>query len=385
MDRPLYAVWEITLRCDLHCAHCGSRAGKARPGELTTAEALDLIAQLAALGVTEVTLIGGEAYLRDDWTTLLAAIRDAGMLPTLTTGGRRLDAARAQAAARAGLVNASVSIDGVAATHDRLRGVAGSHAAALAALGHLRAAGVQIAANTQVNAANLDELPQILDQLALARVRAWQVQLTVAMGRAADRPELVIQPHDMLRLVPLVARLATDARARGIELFPGNNLGTIGPLDRALRRHGSGACGAGRATLGIEADGAIKGCPSLPTASYTGGNIRTHTLREIWEQTAPLRFARERTVDDLWGFCRTCEHAARCLAGCNWTAHCTLGVPGNNPFCHHRALTLAKRDQREVLVPRTAPAGTPFDHGELELVVEAWPLAARQAWFEERA
>jgi hypothetical protein len=77
----------------------------------------------------------------------------------------------------------------------------------------------------------------------------------------------------------------------------------------------------------------------------------------------------------------------RCLAGCNWTAHCTLGKPGNNPFCHHRALTLARRDQREVLVPRTAPAGAPFDHGELELVVEDWPMAARQAWFasEERA
>ena len=29
--RPIVAVWEITLRCDLACRHCGSRAGKARP------------------------------------------------------------------------------------------------------------------------------------------------------------------------------------------------------------------------------------------------------------------------------------------------------------------------------------------------------------------
>jgi MoaA/NifB/PqqE/SkfB family radical SAM enzyme len=49
--RPVYAIWEITLRCDLACKHCGSRAGHAREGELTTAEALDLVRQMDALGV----------------------------------------------------------------------------------------------------------------------------------------------------------------------------------------------------------------------------------------------------------------------------------------------------------------------------------------------
>ena len=68
--QPVYAVWEITLKCDLACRHCGSRAGRDRPDELTTAEALDLVAQMADLGVKEVTLIGGEAYLRDDWTEI---------------------------------------------------------------------------------------------------------------------------------------------------------------------------------------------------------------------------------------------------------------------------------------------------------------------------
>jgi radical SAM superfamily enzyme YgiQ (UPF0313 family) len=64
--RPVYAVWEITLACDLACRHCGSRAGRARPDELSTAECLDLVGQLAALGVREVTLIGGEAYLTQE-------------------------------------------------------------------------------------------------------------------------------------------------------------------------------------------------------------------------------------------------------------------------------------------------------------------------------
>src|SRR5690606_38498507 len=55
--RPIYAVWEITLRCDLACRHCGSRAGRSRPDELDTEEALDMVRQMAELGVREVTVI----------------------------------------------------------------------------------------------------------------------------------------------------------------------------------------------------------------------------------------------------------------------------------------------------------------------------------------
>jgi MoaA/NifB/PqqE/SkfB family radical SAM enzyme len=81
--RPIYAVWEITLKCDLACRHCGSRAGHARPDELDTAECLDLVHQMAALGVKEVTLIGGEAYLRDDWTQIVREITASGMMATM--------------------------------------------------------------------------------------------------------------------------------------------------------------------------------------------------------------------------------------------------------------------------------------------------------------
>ena len=73
--RPILAVWEITLACTLKCAHCGSRAGTRRVGELTTAECLDVVAQLARMGVREVALIGGEAFLRGDWIEIINAVR----------------------------------------------------------------------------------------------------------------------------------------------------------------------------------------------------------------------------------------------------------------------------------------------------------------------
>src|SRR6185295_3992787 len=149
--RPIYAVWEITLRCDLACVHCGSRAGRARPDELTTAECLDFVDQMADMGVREVTLIGGEAYLRDDWLDIVRALRRRGLNASMTTGGRGLTLERARAAAEAGLQSASVSLDGLEGTHDRLRGVRGSYQSALAALANLRAAGINICVNTQVN------------------------------------------------------------------------------------------------------------------------------------------------------------------------------------------------------------------------------------------
>lgn len=108
-----YVVWEITLACDLGCRHCGSRAGKRRESELSTDECLDVVRQLADLGVREVTLIGGEAYLREDWDTIAEAIADRGMRCGITTGGRNLDGDRVKRAVDAGVSTISVSIDGL--------------------------------------------------------------------------------------------------------------------------------------------------------------------------------------------------------------------------------------------------------------------------------
>ena len=375
--KPLLAVWELTLRCDLACRHCGSRAGRARPDELTTAECLDLVDQLAELGTREVAIIGGEAYLREDWLEIVAAIRRRGMLPTMTTGGRGLTRERAEAVARAGLHSASVSVDGEEETHDRLRGVQGSHRAALEAIANLRAAGVPVAANTQINRLSMPELPAVFERLAVAGIRSWQIQLTVAMGRAVDEPDVLLQPYDLVALFPMLADLVHRAQQAGVDLVAGNNIGYFGPYEKVLRgrtRKGhSCGCGAGRITLGIEADGTIKGCPSLSTREWSGGSVRETKLRDIWERATPLRYTRDRTRDDLWGYCATCYYADECRAGCTWTGDVLFGRPGNNPYCHHRATQLRKQGLRERVVRVQEAPGESFDRGLFELVLEPWP------------
>lgn len=375
--QPIYAVWEITLACDLACRHCGSRAGKDRPDELTTEECLDLVDQMADLGVKEVSLIGGEAYLREDWVDVVRRIRERGMMALMTTGGRGVTPERARAAAEAGLQSVSVSVDGLEETHDRLRGVKGSHRAAFEAFRNLRAAGVRVSANTQINRLSMPELPAVLESIIEAGIHSWQIQLTVAMGRAADEPETLLQPYDLLELFPMLAALKKRCDEAGVRLWPGNNIGYFGPYETALRgtmpRGHMASCGAGRATLGIEADGAIKGCPSLPTERWTGGNIRDDRLRDIWERSEPLRYTRDRTVEDLWGYCRTCYYADVCRAGCTWTSFVLFGKAGNNPYCHHRALEMQREGKRERIARVGEAPGLPFDHGLFELIVEDTP------------
>ncbi len=379
VHKPLIAVWELTLRCDLACRHCGSRAGHARPDELSTDECLDLVRQLAELGTREVAIIGGEAYLRDDWLEIIRAIRSHGMLPTMVTGGRGMSRERAEAAARAGLHSASVSVDGVEETHDRLRGVKGSHRAALEAIVHLREAGVPMGANTQINRLSMPELPQVFERLAAAGIRSWQIQLTVAMGRAVDEPDVLLQPYDLVALFPMLAELVERAGRAGVDVVAGNNVGYFGPHETVLRgrtRMGhSCGCGAGLIALGIEADGTIKGCPSLATREWAGGNVRQTSLKDIWERATPLRYTRDRTARDLWGFCASCYYADECRAGCTWTADVLFGRPGNNPYCHHRATELRKQGLRERLVRVEAAPGEPFDRGQFELIVEPFESA----------
>ena len=383
--RISYAVWEITLKCNLACQHCGSRAGHTRANELSTPEALDLVKQMAEVGITEVTIIGGEAFLRPDWLEIAQAITKAGMLCGMTTGGYGITLDTAQRMKEAGIGVVSVSVDGLEATHDRLRGKQGSWQWAFKTMSNLKEAGIPFGCNTQINRLSAPEFPCIYEHLRDAGVFAWQIQLTVPMGNAADNSDILLQPYELLDVYPMIARVAQQAKREGVQVQPGNNIGYYGPYERLLRGGDAWSfwqgCSAGLSALGIEADGAIKGCPSLPTTAYTGGNIRDYSLRTIIEETEELRFnlgaGTPKGTEHLWGFCKSCEFAELCRGGCSWTAHVFFDKRGNNPYCHHRALTQQKDGIRERVFLQHRAEGNPFDNGVFGLIEEPinapWP------------
>lgn len=382
---PIYAVWELTTRCDQPCQHCGTRAGSARNEELSTEKIKEVAQELAELGCREITLIGGEAYLRPDVYPIVAHLKSLGLRVTMQTGGRALNPERIARFKDAGLSAIGVSIDGTESSHDQLRGNRGSHAAALQALNNARKAGLVVTANTQINRLTQNLLWETSTLLRDHGIVAWQVQLTTPMGNAADHPEWLLDPPDIINVIDTLAAIQLDAlrhprpheqpiEKRAFNVQPGNNVGYYGPHEQILRSRPFGderywaGCAAGRGVIGIESDGTIKGCPSLPTAPYQGGNVQQTSLKEIWRDAPALNFARERDLDELWGFCKSCYYADICKAGCSFTSHTLLGRRGNNPWCYYRAMQLRKKGRREELVQVEKAAGERYDFGRFEIV-----------------
>jgi len=368
-------VWELTLACNLRCSHCGSRAGKRRPDELTTGEALDVVDSLARLGTRELSVIGGEAYLRRDWTEIVRRAASHGMYVAMQTGARALTENRLRAGVNAGLKGLGVSIDGLREHHDRVRGVAGAFDHGLLTLRRARELGLNTSVNTQIGPETIGDLPGILEHMIEVGATHWQLQLTVAMGNAVDNPDLLLQPYQLLELMPLLAELYHEGRRNGVLMVPGNNIGYFGPYEHLWRTGGSEyehwtGCSAGQTSIGIESDGTVKGCPSLATVGYAGGNVRELTIEEIWNRSredGSLRPDSER----MWGFCGSCYYREVCRGGCTWTSHSLLGKAGNNPYCHHRALTLAEHGRRERVVKVEDAPDASFAVGRFALVEES--------------
>jgi radical SAM protein with 4Fe4S-binding SPASM domain len=370
---PVHVVWEITLACNLKCVHCGSRAGRRRTAELSTAECLDIVRQLAACGTREITLIGGEAYLRRDWLEIAAEIARLGMHCGVQTGARGLTKQRIADAYAAGVRAIGVSVDGLRDVHDRLRGVPGSYDQAIRTIGWVSEVGIEPGVNTQINSLSMRQLPEIFDTIVAAGARYWQVQLTVAMGNAVDNSALLLQPYDIVEVVDTLAALYHRGRDCGFRLLPGNSIGYFGPHEPHWRSltdevsHWEG-CTAGETTLGLEADGTIKGCPSLPKSHYAGGESRSTSIRDA------MRALSTRTVrrDGNRGrsFCGSCYYWNFCRGGCTWVSHVLEGRRGDNPYCYYRATTLAKRGLRERLSKVAEAPDEPFAVGRFKVQLE---------------
>ena len=69
-------VWEVTLKCNANCIHCGSGAGFKQVDELDTQQAENVCYQINDAGIKNVNLIGGELFLRKDWKQIIKQLRD---------------------------------------------------------------------------------------------------------------------------------------------------------------------------------------------------------------------------------------------------------------------------------------------------------------------
>jgi radical SAM protein with 4Fe4S-binding SPASM domain len=170
--------------------------------------------------------------------------------------------------------------------------------------------------------------------------------------------------------VDTLASLYHKGRDRGFRLLPGNSIGYFGPHEANWRSFTSevthwGGCTAGETTLGLEADGTIKGCPSLPKSHYAGGNSRTTTIADAMSAMADRTVRRDGNRGR--SFCGSCYYWNFCRGGCTWVSHVLEGRRGDNPYCYYRARTLAQRGLHESIVKVADAPDEPFAVGRYEV------------------
>lgn len=110
--RPVLAQIVPIRRCNLACAYCNEFDHSSQPVPLP--EMLARIDQLAALGVSIVTISGGEPLLHPQLEDIIRHIRSRGAIATLISNAYLLSPGRIRALNEAGLDYLQISIDNVA-------------------------------------------------------------------------------------------------------------------------------------------------------------------------------------------------------------------------------------------------------------------------------
>jgi len=338
---PRACGWELTLRCNMSCVHCGSFAGRARDNELSYDECLRVADELAELRCGRVTLTGGEPTLHPAWDELGQRLAEQKVLVAIISNAWSFGSREAEQAARAGLCTVGFSLDGLEREHDAFRGP-GSYPRVLDAIRSVRAVGLEISINTTIHRLNRYQLVPLRDLLTAEGVRSWQLQYAIPTGAMASHRDWVLPPDDLLWIVPQIADLCRQ-RKGGMYIVASDHIGYFGRPEANLRQADVSmpfwlGCWAGMHALSIESNGDVKGCLSLPStrhgeSRYVEGNLRTTSLREIWNRPTGFAYNRQFSVDQLRGFCRVCRYGDICRGGCTWKRYSVGDETSGDVYC----------------------------------------------------
>jgi Predicted Fe-S oxidoreductases len=184
-----YLELYLTERCNLRCGHCF--LGDLGRTDLPLSTAFCLLDEFDAMGGLRLLLTGGEALLHPAFWEINESLADRGFRTVLLSNGTLLE----DVASRLRVQEVQVSLDGLEAAHDMLRGP-GMFARALRGLGAAAAAGLDVSVATTVNAVNRDDFAALGDLVRGLAARAWHIDAPSVCGSLAARPELVLEPRE---------------------------------------------------------------------------------------------------------------------------------------------------------------------------------------------
>lgn len=311
------AVWELTLRCNANCIHCGSSAGKDRSNNLTYEEALSVIKQLVEEKCRVLGLIGGEYFLYPKWKELLLELKKTPINTRVITNGLLLTEENLNFLMEAGVQAIGISIDGATAkTHDAIRRVPGCFDKAFDAAKRARAKHIPTTVITTINRLNIVELKDFRTKLIENKMRSWQVQHANLFGRMQKELSLDDFGYYVVGLF-----CAQTMRLFKKDVMDLHAMHCLGYYSKTIPCHTPNrfwhGCFAGKDVLGIRSNGDILGCLSLYDDRYIEGNIREKSLHEIrYNKDFCCWNHRLQKYKSLTGFCKECPYGLICLGGC---------------------------------------------------------------------
>jgi radical SAM protein with 4Fe4S-binding SPASM domain len=306
--------FELTLNCNEHCWHCGSRCGDVRANEMSTDEWKNILDQLKEDfkdSLPQINVTGGEPLLYPGFEEVMSYAHSLGFKWGMTSNAILITPEVAQMLKRCGMNTISVSIDGLPETHDRLRGLKGAYQRAMEGIQNLIDLQCfdSIMVTTVVNHETINELEPLYEIMSGIDIDSWRIMGIEPIGRALEHPELNLTAEDHRKVLDFIRekRANNDPVTYGCCHFLGLE------YEREVRDWYF-FCMAGITVASITVTGDVYGCLDIDRTQpgVIQGNIHERRFSDIWKNEFKA-FRRDRSEDNEK--CRSCKSRKYCMGG----------------------------------------------------------------------
>jgi radical SAM protein with 4Fe4S-binding SPASM domain len=310
--QPLSVHFDLTYRCNERCVHCDLDHDD--HGELSTAECLAVINELAQAGTLFLTFSGGEIFLRPDLYEILAEARRLHFDISLKTNALLVTPERAERLREFGVRRVQISVySDIPEVHDAITKVPGSLQRTLAAIPLLLEQGLQVKLACPLMRENLLAYRGVMDLAEKIGV-PYVLDLTITPmmdgneGPLAHRIPVssllpVMQDPKLHACMPQ----PTAEAALAMQEYPAA-IGSAVSSGIDSEAYEDLPCSAGHNSCYISPYGDVYPCVQLPQAA---GNLRRKRFNDIWyhaPQLERLRGVRESQLP----VCSRCEIRSYC-------------------------------------------------------------------------
>ena len=349
-DKKPVIVWNMTRACNLACSHCYAQATpQAAQDELTLAEALRFIDDLADFGSPVILFSGGEPMMHPHLFTLIEAAKKKGLRAVLSTNGMLINEENAARFYDLGLSYVGISLDGLATVHDQFRRQPGAFEKTLNGLRTARKAGLKVGLRFTINTLNAPDLGRIFNLIEEENIPRACFYHLVPTGRGRELKDNVM-PHQATRhILDLIMErtkkfhdngrpveiLTVDNHADGPYLYLKllkENPSRAQEVLELLELNGGNSSGLGIAAVSWNGDVH----PDQFWRDIHLGNIRQKPFSQIWQDPQNELLQKLKNKKNyVKGRCQSCQFINICGGNLRVRGHRATGdIWGEDPACY---------------------------------------------------